>query len=63
MWKKRFLALTPMIATILFVSFIPNDLLYVNETVLSLVSMLMLFISAAFALPLILRANKEMKNG
>lgn len=61
--NKRILAVTPIIIAVLFVLLMPKDLVYINETVSSLLRTFIPFVGMAFALPLILKANKEIRKG
>ena len=60
-FNKRILALTPIIVGILFSMLIPESLLSMNKALSSFIKMIIPFIGAAFSLPLILKAKKEIE--
>ncbi|MBO1004539.1 hypothetical protein [Pseudogracilibacillus auburnensis] len=60
-FNKRILALTPIIVGVLFSLLIPESFLSMDKALSSFIKMVIPFIGAAFSLPLILKAKREME--
>ena len=58
---KRVLAVIPMILSILFVWLMPEERIYVSDTMESLFGIFIPFIGMAFAFPLILKVKSEIE--